>query len=112
LEDENRRLKTMVADLSSDKEALNVALVRPSTGTASARLASCWTWSARAIDIERDRTARWTCGSNWLPWRGESRDFDTGGCGIKSTKAVRLYRKEHLSVRRSARKDFISDAWQ
>ena len=75
LEEENRRLKEMVADLSLDKAALTtvirkngcferpaeVALVMASMRSPSALLASSWKWTARHTDTHRERTGTHSC---------------------------------------------------
>src|ERR1700690_1599730 len=77
MEDENRRLKLLVAELSLHGEALKAVIRKngwscrvkekglrwsgSSPGGATARPASCWAWSGRATDMSLDRTATSNC---------------------------------------------------
>jgi len=81
VEDENRRLKLLVAELSLHGEALKAVIrkngwslpvqekrwrsSRSSSGGANARPASCSVWSGRAIGMSLDRTATSHCARNW-----------------------------------------------
>ena len=78
LEDENRPLKHMVADLSLDKEALScnaktaravgrrrdVALVMSEFHYTERKPASSWRWIEAVTDIGRGRTTTWSCVAN------------------------------------------------
>jgi putative transposase len=76
IEDENRRLKLLVAELSLHGEALKavirknglreeVAFISVEFRLSNARLASCWAWSGRAIDMSIARTATSSCAKHW-----------------------------------------------
>jgi putative transposase len=79
MEDENRRLKTLVADLSLDKEPLNV-VIRKRLELASLRediafvsagfhlsagSARCWVWIEPAIGTSRGRIGTRCCARSW-----------------------------------------------
>ena len=81
LEDENRRLKLLVAELSVGGEALKAVIrksgwslpargkrsrwSRPSIGGASAGPASCWAWRGRGVGMSLVRIATRQCAMSW-----------------------------------------------
>jgi len=87
LEDENCRLKLLVAELGLHGEALKGVIRKTAEACRSKRLwrTSCWAWSGRVIGMSRGPIATWSCETSGCSWRGHA---------VNVKRVYRLYLEE------------------